>query len=129
MNDVDGQRRKRDAHGKRIDRGGDGEHQILSEVDDVGVGTVVRVVLVIVECHPEHLATDDREQDESDPVVDRRDQPQKLAAQRPTDNRHERLKSSEKEREHDGDFEIDALHAEPLADRHRKGVHRKAYGD
>ena len=59
-------------------------------------------------------------------MIDGTDDAQKLAAERPADERHERLEPAEEQGQHHGDLEVDLLHAQALADGHGKRVHGEA---
>ena len=65
--DVDLQRRERDADGERVDAGGDGEREHGARARR---GTLH---IRLAEGLTDHISADQREQDERDPVVDRLD--------------------------------------------------------
>ncbi len=81
------------------------------------------IVAVTGQCFLDHVRTDDAEQDEGDPVVDRRDLVAELNAEQITDRRHQRLEPAEPRAHDDGPAEGDLRHCKPLTDRDGERVH------
>ena len=129
-NDVDRERRKRDTHGERVNRGGDGENQVFYQVNILGILAVAFVlILVFGKGFPQHLAANKGQKDKGDPMVDGPDDAHELTAERPSDHGHAGLKAAKEKAEYHGDFKVELIHAETLADGNGKGVHRKANGE
>ena len=129
-NDIDRERRKRDAYGQGVNRGGNGENQVLDQVNLFGILAVAFVlILVYGKGFPQHLAANKGQKDKGNPVVDGSDDAHELTAECPTDHGHAGLKPAKEQTEHHGDFKVDLFHAETLADGNGKGVHRKANGE
>ena len=126
--DVNRERRKRDAYGQGVNRGGNGENQVFYQVNLLGI-LVVALALVLGKGLPQHLAADEGQKDKGDPMVDGPDDAHELTAERPSDHGHAGLKAAKEQAEHYGDFKVDLFHAETLSDGNGKGVHRKANGE
>ena len=87
-------------------------------------GGVLGLVLLAGESLPQHIAADEHQQDEGDPVVKALDSGRELRAQHPADKRHKRLKAAEIQSHRQGMAPFDPRHGQALTHRHRKGVHR-----
>ena len=74
---------------------------------------------------PEHLAADEGEKPESNPVIDGGDGAGEQRACGPTDKRHERLKAPEEQGDHQRIAPTYLPHAEAFADGHGERVHGK----
>ena len=85
-----GQERERDADGERVDTccNRQQEHGLERE-------RAVELVLVLGQRLADHVAADDAQQHECDPVVDGGDKLLKLRAEQIAQQRHERLKTAE----------------------------------
>ena len=126
--DVDLQKREAQPHGKRIDARGDGEHEQLLHVELVRTSPGL-ILFILMEGVPQHLAADKCEQRKGDPGGNGRHVGGKLTAERPAQQRHEGLETAEEQRDDKRMAPVDALHAEPLADGDREGVHRQPNAD
>ena len=74
-----------------------------------------------------HLAANEREQRECNPMIHRSYIGLELCAKRPTDDGHKRLEDAEEQSYDDGMPHVELLHAQALAQRHGKGIHSKPH--
>ena len=81
---------------ERVDAGGDRQDEQFADVDRVGV---LLLVLVTGECLPQHLAADDGQQREGDPVVVVADVVGEAVGQQLADHRHDGLEHAEGDRD------------------------------
>ena len=126
-----------DANGERIDARRNSEHYQLAQVKLLSstltaliarpMSGAALLTLTFVKRIPKHLSADTRQQDKRNPVVDGGDKTGKLAAQRPPQQGHERLKASEKQCDNQRMAVVDGPHPQPLANRNCECVHRQAY--
>ena len=113
-NDVHIEERERHANSKRIDARRDGEEQQFANRQARYIFILESAILV--ECIPEHLAADKCEQRKRNPVGNCCYVMGELLAERPTDHGHERLESSEEQRNHKGLTHIELAHPKTFAD-------------
>ena len=127
--DVHTQKSKGDAHGKRIDARRNGQHEQLFKVKPRILRLARFLLIALAEGVEEHLPANKREQDERNPVIDRRDEIGELRAERPADKGHKRLKAPEEKPYHERLPHVEALHPQPLANGNGKSVHRQPHAD
>ena len=116
-----GQERERDADGERVDARGDGQQEHGLECK-----RAVELVLIFGQRLADHVAADDAQQYERDPVIDGGDKLLKLRAEQIAQQRHERLKAAEPRACDAAFLPRYALQRQPLADGDGKRVHRQA---
>ena len=75
----------------------------------------------------QHVPTDERQQHECDPMIDRRDVGFKRRAKEIADRRHEGLKAAEPEADGQIVLPLQLLRRKPLTDRNGEGVHRQPH--
>ncbi len=107
-----------------INAGSDSHEKKFLVVQTRADGGVLGLILLAGESLPQHIAADEHQQDEGDPVVKALDSGRELRAQHPADKRHKRLKAAEIQSHRQGMAPSDFRHGQALTHRHRKGVHR-----
>ena len=107
-----------------INAGSDSHEKKFLVVQTRADGGVLGLVLLAGESLPQHIAADEHQQDEGDPVVKALDSGRELRAQHPADKRHKRLKAAEIQPHRQSVTPSDFRHGQALTHRHRKGVHR-----
>ena len=120
--DAHGQKSEGQAHGQSVDAGGQGQRQHGAEAEG-GVG-----LLFVAEGFPYHIAADQSQQDEGDPVVEVRDIGGEPGAQKISQQGHQSLEAAEPETGGEGFFHFYAGQGQAFADGHSKGVHGQAHG-
>ena len=118
-----GQERERDADGERVDACRHGQHQHRLERERA----VVLLRCFLAQALAQHVPTDERQQHECDPMVDRRDVGFKRRAKEIADRRHEGLKAAEPETDGQIVLPLQLLRRKPLTDRNGEGVHRQPH--
>ena len=114
---------ERDADGQRVDAGGDGERQHHPKAH----GGALRLFLPGQRL-ADHVAADEQQQSERNPVIHRGDERFKLRAEEIAEQRHQRLKGAEPQPRDAALLPAGARQRQPLADRHGQRVHRQANG-
>ena len=122
--DLHPQKSKRNADRKRIDTRRHGEEQQLFVVD-AAIGLLLRCLAALFD----HVAADEREQEKHNPMVDLFNIERELAAEKISQQRHQRLKAAEKECDEQRILFVDSLHRKALADRDGESVHRQTNGN
>ena len=124
---VHPQEREGNAHGQRVNAGGNGQQGQLAKAQRP---CFFGLLVVALPHFPEHMPADEGQQAEGDPVVNAGDVLLKAAAQRPARQGHQGLKAAEKQGQQAGVPPVEcSVHIQALAHRHRKGVHGKAHAD
>ena len=115
-----GQERERDADGERVDacRDGEQEHGLACERG-------IELIFVLGQRLADHIAADDAQQNERDPVIDGGDEALKLRAEQIAQQRHERLKTAEPCPRDAAFLPRHARQRQTLADGNGKRVHRQ----
>jgi len=111
------------AHRQRVDAGGDGKNEKLLYIKAGGF------LLTAPDGLDDHLAADEAQQTEGNPVVDAGYIALKLPPQKPAQAGHQRLEPAEEKSDYPGLTEIEFSHAQALANGNGKGVHGKTYAD
>ena len=83
--------------------------------------------VVLAQALAQHVPTDERQQHECDPMIDRRDVGFKRRAKEIADRRHEGLKAAEPESDDQIMLPRQLLRGKPLTDRNGEGVHRQPH--
>ena len=105
--------------GQCINAGGDGEDQHFLKMDGraAGLGLVVEGLF-------DHVAADEDQENEGDPVVVGSDGLLEAGAKEIADGGHQGLEGTEIEGDDDGVFLIELLHGQTFADGNGEGIHR-----
>ena len=112
-NDVDGQQGEAEADGQRVDAGGHGQAQH----DRQAHAAAAHAAVAAAPRFADHLAADERQQDEGQPMVEAGDDPLEAQAGQPADDRHQRLEKAEKRSQEQGlaPVHLARAAAQPLA--------------
>ena len=121
--DVNAEEGEGDAHGQRVDTGGDGQRQ--HGLDAKGGVELLRRAAGLAD----HVCADERKQDEGYPVVEAGDESLKAGAEEIADERHERLESAEIKARYQHVPDAEPVHGKALTYGHSAGVHGKAERD
>ena len=124
LHDINAQKRKAYADGKRVDARchGKRKHGFERKI-------VVFVLLVLAESFPYHITAYKRKQDKCYPVVDARYEAFKPIAEQEAQRRHERLKAAEIHADSQHMLCADLFYRKPLAYGNRKGIHAQRNAD
>ena len=116
---LDPEEGKRNTYGQSINRGGDSqyEHRARRKVVCMFLG-IVRAGLA------DHIATDQRQEQEGDPMVEGGHQGREFSRQKVAKHRHQRLKKTEPKPYGEAVARLELRNGESLADRNGKGIHR-----
>ena len=109
--------------GQCVNAGGDGKDQHFFEIDGgvAGLGLVVEGLF-------DHVAADENQENEGDPVVVGSDGLLEAGAKKIADGGHQGLESAEVEGDDGGVFLVELLHGQAFADGNGEGVHGQADG-
>ncbi len=123
-NDMYAEESEGNAHGQGIDAGGYRQHDHIPE----GNG-IVTVIFLGIQGFLDHIAADDDQKDERDPVVVGCDGVLKIDAQQVTQQRHQSLESAKIQADDNGVTVVHFPHGQALADGYGEGVHGQAHGN
>ena len=120
----DGEKGEGDANGQSVDAGGHGQKRHAAHVQGR-----VRALRLRFQGFLDHVAADQRQQDEGDPVIVGRDGVTEPGAQQVADEGHGSLESAEVQSHHAGALPAHPGHGKAFTDGHGEGVHGQSHGD